>query len=277
MSMPARHLDSLRARVTRQQLPRPTRRHLEALRIVGPVLRRDASSLAERVVRESLRATMAPPVVEGLLEAIYAETREPMPTSGAALESFLGGPLAQALERTIGPSSTSFVLGEVRALLGDLLPTGDAERKSRISEVRLNRGARVDATRATGCLPPVVTSAPPVVMLVSRDAWLIGRVARELEGVAVVRAIHDAWSLVEALDTPSSRAPLVLFDCRRKELASLATSAQAASRGPLVLWGTDSAAELPVEDPAQAQIVTCSRVAGPADLSALCRVMLGIS
>jgi hypothetical protein len=117
----------------------------------------------------------------------------------------------------------------------------------------------------------------PVVMVVSRDGWLLGRMTRELDGVAAVCPVRDAWSLVQALDTPASRPPLVLYDCRQPDLADLAVSAQAATRGPLVLWGTDSERDLPVHDREHTQIVTCSRVASPADLAALSRVILGIS
>jgi hypothetical protein len=276
MSMPARQIDPRSVAVTRPHLARPTRRRLEPLRVVGPTERRTKSA-AERVVRESLRTTIAPQVVEGLLEALEIESGAPIPPSGEPLEKFLHGPLAQALERTIGPVSTAFVMRELRVLLQEILPTRDGgatgERHSRVSEVRL----RPNEDTMTGQLPPATIKATPVVMVVSRDGWLIGRMTRELDGVAAVCPVRDAWSLVQALDTPASRPPLVLYDCRKPELADLAVSAQAATRGPLVLWGTDSERDLPVHDREHTQIVTCSRVASPADLSALSRVILGIS
>lgn len=282
MTQAARKLDASYSSVTRPHLARPTRRRLEPLRIVAPQAHRTPSSAAERVIRESLRTAMAPPVVEGLLEALQTESGAPVPSAGEPLEAFVQGPLASALQRTIGPVSTAFVIRELRELLQEVLPSRDGgatgERPSRISEIRIQpRPTPLEDDAPAAPRRALPSSSGPVVMVVSKDAWLLGRLSRELEGRAVVRAVKDAWSLVEALDTPASRPPLVLWDCRKNELGNLAASAQAATKGPVVLFGTDSERELPIEDREHTQIVTCSRVASPGDLAALSRVMLGIS
>jgi len=117
------------------------------------------------------------------------------------------------------------------------------------------------------------------VLGASADASALKSLAQHLLGSANVTQIGDLVGLLDALEEPGMDEPIVLLDCRRPtvHVTSIAAIGEDLPSGTtIVLWGASDEAwrELDRDRLPNCKWVRCSQEATPADVAALCSVLL---
>lgn len=192
-------------------------------------------------VHEVLGAFASATVRAKVLErALWLAGYSTLPTSPAAFEKFMVGPLAEAIDSILGPSTSRLVLSELTPLVRRAL----APPSSTTSGVRARASERtttISALRAPRSLAP---EARPTVRVegfraraiaVSPDAEARLRLTAALGPGALSVATLDA--LDDALDALGDETTVIIIDLRMGRVSAGRLAALRDGGRRLVLWG----------------------------------------
>lgn len=191
----------------------------------GPPLTQTRTSHA---VIEALDVVAMPDVRdEILLAALRDAGMRELPTPDQ-LADFVEGPLRKAVTASLGEETADTVAESLQPIIRRALLRRSAVQK---------RSATPQHTP-----PPPQPQGETFVLIASKDQPVAQALQEHLDGVAVVHAVRDVYSLARAAEVYSTSKPRLVVDCRREvtseHLRSLARLVPPDAH--VVLWGIDA-------------------------------------
>jgi hypothetical protein len=254
--------------------------------IAGPLLREVESAVGVDAA-ELVSAQLAPIVAHASVPA--AKAAEGARRNPFGSEQPTGVAAAPKTGRTaLSGARADSGLAPANARAGRELRS-DLARTARIKLspeqlAKLQRPSDSDQGHTARPLPQDPTSEhasaqPRLLLGASSDTAALAGLAQHLGASASVIAIGDLVGLLDALEEPGVVEPIVLLDCRRPtvHVTSIAAIGEDLPRGTsIVLWGAsdDAWRELDRDRLPNVRWVRCSQEATPADVAALCAMVL---
>lgn len=210
---------------------------------VGRNSANSASATAQALthaIDEVLSAFASVPVRARVIErALALGGQRSLPTDPAALEQFVTGPLREAIEGILGPTTSGLVLEQLEPLVS----RARVRPSPAVSGVVRSPARGATTVAAMKRSPPQAPEMRPTLRVdpsrvravaMSPDAEARLRLAAALGPGALVVATLDA--LWDALRAVGGERTVVIVDLRLTRTASRQLE-QLRDRGPLVLWG----------------------------------------
>jgi hypothetical protein len=204
---------------------------------------RDASAAALLAIEEGLDSVASPAVHREIVaSALSAAGLVAYPRDGVALREFALGALHRAVAARLGADAADELSASYAALFARF---GIGARSgARAAESGLRAAAARDDRDhdTTGSVTTEPSAELPVLLVAARS--LEGR-DLDGDGRAVVRAVADVFTLLEALGDHRSARIALLFECESPafEIESLATAADELPPGSRVLLVEPTSAE----------------------------------
>lgn len=201
----------------------------------------DTAQALMRAVHEVLDAFASAPVRTKVIErALALGGHTSFPTDPPAVERFMVGPLPEAIETILGPTTSGLVLEQLRPLVSRALARSQSPAVSGVLRSPVHRATTISALKVPLIQPPEVRPTVRIessrvhAVAVSPDAEARLRLVAVLGPGALAVANLDA--LWDALEVLGGERTVVVID-QRLTRTPRAQLEELGARGPLVLWG----------------------------------------